>query len=69
MNDSTDEIPMIGDFINDIWVPDIYFPTGKKGKLQDITQKNALIRIRQNGTIYLSQRYFVIVNSSTIVCV
>eukprot|EP00794_Sanderia_malayensis_P007279 gene7279-8090_t len=50
------QFPLPGDFMNDIWTPDIYFPLGKKGKLHDITKKNSLIRILPNGEIRSSQR-------------
>ena len=53
----SEELALNGEYINDIWTPDIYFPSCKKGKLQDITKINSLVRIRRNGSIYMSQRY------------
>eukprot|EP00795_Rhopilema_esculentum_P000780 gene780-10509_t len=54
--DDGEQFPLNGQFTQEIWTPDIYFPTGKKGKMHDITRPNSLIRIMKNGLIRSSQR-------------
>ena len=45
------------DTLNDIWVPEIYFPSAKKGKWYHLMKKNTALHIRKGGTTFLSRRY------------
>ena len=40
----------------DIWVPEVHFPTAKKGKWYYLMKKNTALHIRREGTIFLSRR-------------
>jgi len=48
--------------IDKFWIPDVYFPTEKVGKLHDITIPNRSIRIYRNGTVRYFSRMAMIVS-------
>ena len=39
-----------------IWIPNIYFPLGKKGVFHDVIAPNVFVLIYGNGTVKYSQR-------------
>ncbi|XP_064607950.1 glycine receptor subunit alpha-2-like [Liolophura sinensis] len=43
-------------FLDNIWVPDLYFVNGKNGKLHDITMPNRLIHVYKNATVLYNIR-------------
>ncbi|XP_065657422.1 glycine receptor subunit alpha-2 isoform X3 [Hydra vulgaris] len=43
-----------------IWIPNIYFPKGKRGVMHDIIAKNVFILVYKNGTVKYSQRLSVL---------
>ncbi|XP_047123875.1 glycine receptor subunit alpha-2 isoform X1 [Hydra vulgaris] len=45
---------------NQIWIPNIYFPLGKKGVFHDTIAPNVFVLIYGNGTIKYSQRLSVL---------
>ena len=39
-----------------IWIPNVYFPLGKKGVFHDLIARNVFVFIYGNGTVKFSQR-------------
>ncbi|XP_055895735.1 gamma-aminobutyric acid receptor subunit alpha-2-like [Biomphalaria glabrata] len=46
-------------FINNIWKPNSYFINGRRSKQHNLTVPNAFIRLRYDGSIYMSVRLTV----------
>ena len=42
-----------------VWVPDLFFPSEKKGLLHQVTVPNKLMHIYPDGRIQYSQRYMI----------
>ena len=54
---------LINDYIDDIWIPDLYLPTEKDSKKSDVTASHYYLRIKQTGDLIYSQRV-----TATIIC-
>ena len=46
------------EYIQEVWVPDVFIENGKTEFLHTITVVNKEFRIFSNGTVWYSQRYF-----------
>ena len=45
-----------GEMRKKIWIPDLYFPTGKDAKQYKITTLNGGIHLYSNGRVFSSER-------------
>ena len=54
---------LINDYIDDIWIPDLYLPTEKDSKKSDVTASHYYLRIKQTGDLIYSQ-----IVTATIIC-
>ena len=52
----TQALQLDGNSLEEIWIPNMYFPNGKKGLMHDIVRENIQIQIFENGTVMYSQR-------------
>ena len=53
-----DYLTLMGDFAEQIWVPDTFFANDKFAFLHDVTEKNKMIKIFGNGEITYGLRLF-----------
>ena len=44
------------EFISDIWVPEVHFPSAKKGQWYKLMKPNTAVHVHPNGKIVLSRR-------------
>ena len=51
-----DELSVSNELLNNIWCPDMFFTNAKHTKFNDLTNRNALIKIKQSGEVHLSLR-------------
>ena len=58
----SDERTLINDYLDDIWVPDLYIANDKVSKVADVTVPNYLLRISRTGDLWYSQRVTSTVN-------
>ena len=58
----SDELTLINDYLDDIWVPDLYIANDKVSKVADVTVPNYLLRISRTGDLWYSQRVTSTVN-------
>ncbi|XP_063413993.1 gamma-aminobutyric acid receptor subunit beta-like [Mytilus trossulus] len=54
---------LTGEFAEKIWVPDTFFANDKNSFLHDITEKNKMIRLHDNGSVVYGMRF-----TSTLAC-
>ncbi|KAI3385869.1 hypothetical protein SNEBB_001123, partial [Seison nebaliae] len=54
---SNRSMTLTGDFIDRIWVPDIYIENDKNAFLHDVTQKNKMLRLFNNGSVVYGMRF------------
>ena len=46
-----------GNVKNKLWIPNIYFPHGKRGIMHDMVRDNIQLQVFENGTVRYSHRY------------
>lgn len=51
------EVTLSNTFLKDIWKPNTYFLNGRLSTQPNITVPNVFVRIRKDGSIYMSRRY------------
>ncbi|XP_074649711.1 glycine receptor subunit alpha-2-like isoform X2 [Tubulanus polymorphus] len=49
-------------FIERIWLPDVFFPNEKQGRTHDITIPNKMLRIYSNGTVMYAMRLTLVLS-------
>ncbi|XP_078324643.1 gamma-aminobutyric acid receptor subunit alpha-1-like [Crassostrea virginica] len=54
--DNITEVTLSNTFLKDIWKPNTYFLNGRLSTQPNITVPNVFVRIRKNGSIYMSRR-------------
>ena len=55
-NSEASELAVSNEMLSNIWWPDTFFANSKHTKFHDVTTKNAFLRIKNTGEIYLSLR-------------
>ncbi len=50
-------LTLMGDFADNIWVPDTFLANDKYAFLHDVTEKNKMIKIYGNGDIIYGMRF------------
>ena len=55
--DNITEVTLSNTFLKDIWKPNTYFLNGRLSTQPNITVPNVFVRIRKDGSIYMSRRY------------
>ena len=51
-----EELTLGNEMMNKIWLPGMFFNNAKHTKFNDVTTRNAVLRITKNGEIFLSLR-------------
>ena len=54
--DENDYLTLMGDFAENIWLPDTFLANDKYAYLHDVTEKNKMIKIYGNGNIVYGMR-------------
>jgi gamma-aminobutyric acid receptor subunit alpha len=49
-------LPLASKVLYNIWRPDTYIKNGRKSYLHKLTMPNILLRVRDDGEVYVSQR-------------
>lgn len=57
-DDPKKELSMDWKFLQKLWVPDSYFVNGKHSYLHKITVPNKFLRVRADGRLKYSMRFF-----------